>query len=491
MSANQVKIDSTDNLALFKNDETKKNVIKLTPGNDEQAIALWNSCLNLIKDNISPRAFETWFSPSVADTLVGDVLTIKVPSQFYREWIETNYSELVRASLNAFLGEQSQLIYKVVVENSSNRNETSSITIPAVKTATKPIVKPEIQKIPHGLHQRYIFENFVCGESNQLAYSAAKAVAQNPGGTKFNPLFIYGETGLGKTHLAQAIGNHIIRTNERLRVLYTNSERFTMDFISAIQTNSVSDFINLYRSIDVLIVDDIQFLAGKEKTQDNFFHTFNALHQSGKQIILTSDRSPKELKDLDDRLISRFQWGLTVDVQKPDLETRMAILQKKSADEGISLAPSIIEHIATNITSSIRELEGALINLLAKVTLDNRPLSLSLAQEVIQGTNSRTVKDVTVDLIKEKVSDYYDIEIETIVSNSRKHQIALARQMCMYLAKKFTNLSLKNIGAEFGNRDHSTVLHSCNAIENYLATDKKVKAQFVMFEEMLINITKK
>jgi chromosomal replication initiator protein len=336
----------------------------------------------------------------------------------------------------------------------------------------------EEKDFPSFLTPRYTLDNFITGESNQFAASAAIAVSQNPGGTRFNPLFVYGDTGLGKTHLAQGIGNYIVQNNSRTRVVYTNSERFTMEFVNAIQNNKTNEFVNFYRNVDTLIVDDIQFFAGKEKTQDNFFHTFNALHQAGKQLVLTSDVSPKELKDVDERLISRFQWGLTVDIQAPDLEMRMAILQRKSEDEGIELPADIIEYIARNVTNSIRELEGTLIGLIAKNTLDRRELNLDLAKEVVLGNSGKEMKPLTIEDIKKFVSDYYKMPVELLESKTRKHEVALARQMAMYLAKQLTQNSLKSIGSSFGGRDHSTVLHSCQTIENYLETDKIVKNAF-------------
>ena len=276
----------------------------------------------------------------------------------------------------------------------------------------------------------------------------------------------------------QAIGNQILENDRRIRLLYTTSELFTMEYVNSIQNNKLSDFINFYRSIDALIVDDIQFFGGKEKTQDNFFHTFNALHQEGKQLVLTSDKPPRDLKDVDERLMSRFQWGLIVDIQPPDFEMRMAILQKKSEDEGIELPIEVTEYIARSITKSIRELEGALISLIAKVTLDRKSLTLDLAKEVINGIRCTEPKPVTIQDIKEEVVNYYKLTLEQIESKSRKHEITLARQMAMYISKKMTPNSLKTIGSYFGNRDHSTVLHSCQAIENYLVTDNTVKSAY-------------
>ena len=414
-------------------------------------------------------------------------LTILVPSQFFFEWIEEHYYDLLQQTMLKVLGEGSSLQYQIVVDESEDSLENRTIKLPGLSkppssggldgdASATDMVSDEI--FSSNLNPRYSFENFITGESNQLARSAALAISQNPGGTRFNPLVLYGETGLGKTHLAQALGNQIIRTNDKSKVLYTNSEKFTMEFVNAIQNNKTNEFTNFYRQIDTLIVDDIQFFSGKEKTQDNFFHTFNALHQAGKQIILTSDRPPKELSGVDDRLISRFQWGLTADIQQPDLEMRMAILQRKSLDEGFELSTDVIEYIARHARSNIRELEGILISLIAKVTFDGRELDLDLAKEVVHGQIKIEDKPLTIDDIKDYVSKFYDIPVEMLESKSRKHEIALARQMAMYLAKNLTDLSLKNIGKNFGGRDHSTVLHSYSAIENYLVTDKEVKSAF-------------
>jgi chromosomal replication initiator protein len=297
---------------------------------------------------------------------------------------------------------------------------------------------------------------------------------------------IYGPTGLGKTHLVQAIGNRVLQRNPNARVLYTNSEKFTMEYINAIQTNKVPEFTNFYRGVDVLIVDDIQFLGGKEKTQDMFFHTFNALHQEGKQLILTSDKQPKDLADLDERLISRFQWGLITDVQPPDLETRIAILQQKSMEEGMDIPGDILEYIGRHVTSSVRELEGCLISLLAKVSLDNRELTLELAKDVVRGVSSSAMaRTLTIDEIKKEVSAYYNIEPTLLSAKTRKHEIVLARQMCMYLAKQLTQTSLKSIGMHFGGRDHTTVLHSCQQILNYIDTDRKVRQDVEFLKKAL------
>lgn len=455
-------------------------------GIDKEAVSYWNKCLEVIRDNVGAQAFKTWFLPLKGLKWNKKCLTIEVPSQFFLEWIEENYNDLLESTVYRILGRDAKLEYQISIIEEDDSLESRKVLVrkgfkPGRGSQTAIQFGKEqstIDTIPASMNPRYTFDNFISGESNQLAKSAAMAVAQNPGGTRFNPLVIYGDTGLGKTHVAQAVGNYLQRTNSRLRVLYTNSEHFTMEFINAIQNNRVNDFINFYRSIDVLIVDDIQFFAGKEKTQDNFFHTFNALHQAGKQLILTSDKPPRELHDVDERLISRFQWGLTVDIQHPDLEMRMAILKRKSEDEGVILTDETVDYLARNVKSSIRELEGILISLIAKVTLDKRRLDLDLAKEVVHGIAKKDPRPVTMDKIKDYVSEYYNQPIDILESKSRKHEIALARQMAMYLAKQMTAMSLKSIGASFGGRDHSTVLHSFQTIQNYLETDKKVKRDY-------------
>jgi chromosomal replication initiator protein len=462
-----------------------KNFIEIESGSiDFKAREYWNKCLEIIKDNVNIQVFRTWFEPLKALKYENNQLIIKVPSQYFCEWIEVNFYPLLQKTIFEVLGENAKLQYRIVVDKSEEPDDVKILNLPAFRHAppvTQPVYFAEPfsrQEFHNNLNSRYTLDNFICGESNQLACSAGMAISQNPGRTRFNPLVIYGDTGLGKTHLAQGIGNQIIQKNHKIRVLYTTSERFTMEFVNAIQNNKTNDFINFYRSVDVLIVDDIQFFGGKEKTQDNFFHTFNALHQAGKQLVLTSDKAPKNLQDVDDRLISRFQWGLTADIQAPDYEMRMAILQKKSIDEGLELPGDIIDYIARNVSTSVRELEGILISIIAKVTLDRRELTLDLAREVVHGIAITEPKSITIEDIISSVSTYYKLIPDKLISKSRKHEIALARQMAIYISKKLTQNSLKTIGTFFGGRDHSTVLHSCQTIENYISTDPKVKNTF-------------
>jgi chromosomal replication initiator protein len=338
------------------------------------------------------------------------------------------------------------------------------------------------------LNPRYTFDNFVKGDSNQLARAAASAVSNNPGGTSFNPLVLYGGTGLGKTHLIQAIGNHVLANGKAKRVIYVSSEKFTIEFVDAIQSDRINDFHNFYRSMDVLIVDDIQFFSGKEKTQDSFFHTFNELHQIGKQIVLSSDRPPKELKGLDDRLISRFQWGLTADIQPPDLETRIAILRKKSEDDGIDLPQDVVEFIAANVTSNIRELEGCLISLLARASLEGREVTLDLARDVLRVVVGDVRSPLNIESIQRCVCEYFNIPEDLMRAKTRKQEIVNARQIAMYLAKELTNSSLKTIGLHFGGRDHSTVIHAYQSVEDQMRIDSKYQSHITSIRRRLQNL---
>jgi chromosomal replication initiator protein len=335
------------------------------------------------------------------------------------------------------------------------------------------------------LNERYTFNNFVEGSNNQFARAASLAVAKSPGKTTFNPLVIYGGVGLGKTHLIQAVGNSMKMDKLAKRVLYVSSEKFTVEFIDAIQHNRLKEFSGGYRNVDVLLMDDIQFFTGKERTQEEFFHTFNTLYQSGKQIVLTSDRPPKELKGIEERLISRFQWGLVVDIQPPDLETRIAILQKKAEENLLTLPQEIIELFATNITSNIRELEGSLIRLLAKSSLQGKDVTLELAKGVLKDLSLGVKRSLTIEEIQRLVCDHYKIPEDLIRAKNRKKEIALARQISMYLAKKMTTHSLKTIGLHFGGRDHSTVIHALKTVEELRKKDKKTKEELAALERKI------
>ncbi|HLF19970.1 MAG TPA: chromosomal replication initiator protein DnaA [Bacteroidota bacterium] len=446
---------------------------------------VWNECLSRIQNDVSTLSFKTWFQPIVAVRIHGAELTVEVPSQFFYDWIEEHYNALIKGIITSVLGSEAKLFYSIAREEradlSATRNDATASenqTRKAVRAPFSPHVPFRTDNLPtiqSNLNPRYTFENFIKGDSNQLARAAAMAVANNPGGTSFNPLVIYGGTGLGKTHLMHALGNHALVTAKTKRAVYVSSEKFTVDFVEAIQSDKVNEFSLYYRSMDLLIVDDIQFFSGKEKTQDNFFHTFNALYQLGKQIILSSDVPPKELKGLDERLISRFQCGLTADIQAPDLETRIAILQKKSEENSLDLPQDVVEFIAANVTSNIRELEGCLISLLARASLESREIGVDLAKDVLRVIVNEVKSPVTIEQIQKVVCEYFDIPQDLLRAKTRKQEVVTARQAAMYLAKELTNSSLKTIGLHFGGRDHSTVIHAYQAVEDQMRTSSPYK----------------
>jgi chromosomal replication initiator protein len=369
------------------------------------------------------------------------------------------------------LGKEAKLTYIIAEEKSSIEKE-DNVSLNNV-AQSNPIERPKPKhNIESNLNPRYTFDNFIKGEGNQLARAAAGAISDNPGGTSFNPLFLYGGVGLGKTHLIQAIGNQIVKNFPEKKIIYLSSDIFTVEFVESIQSNKVNEFSNFYRSMDVLIIDDIQFLIGKEKTQDLFFHIFNTLHQSRKQIILSSDKPPKDLKGLDERLISRFQWGLTADIQPPELETRIAILNRKAETYGMDVSNEILEYIASNITSNIRELEGCLIKLLANVSLNSKEITFELAKKTVKEiATDRKTTNINIETITKLVCEHMGVAENKIRDKTRKKEIVIARQLAMFLSKELTKSSLKTIGLHFGGRDHSTVIHACNAIEDYKTKD--------------------
>ncbi len=466
--------------------ENQLEIVETAVANHD-AINVWSSCLSSIQSQVPNQSFKTWFEPIKAAKLENGELTVQVPSQFFYEWLEEHYYTLIKKTISAFLGESAKLTYVVVPPDESG-NSLDVHPAAAIRPETVPVPSArgghlfspaESEEIlPPAktfLNPRYTFNNFIKGDSNQLARAAASAVSNNPGGTSFNPLVLYGGTGLGKTHLIQAIGNYAFEAGKARRVCYVSSEKFTIEFVDAIQSDKTREFSSYYRSMDLLIVDDIQFFSGKEKTQDSFFHTFNTLHQMGKQIVLSSDKPPKDLKGLDERLISRFQWGLTADIQPPDLETRTAILRKKCEDDSIEIPPEVLDFIATNVTSNIRELEGCYISLLAKASLENRDINLELARDVLRLVVSDVRSPVTVEEIQRLVAEFFDMPPDLLRAKTRKQEIVNARQIAMYLAKEMTNCSLKTIGLHFGGRDHSTVIHAYQSVEDQIKLDSKYR----------------
>jgi chromosomal replication initiator protein len=444
---------------------------------------VWDRCLSLIRDQVSTLSFKTWFQPMAPLKIVGTELTIQVPSQFFYDWVEEHYNTLIRNTIVTVLGPNAKLYYSIASEERQEELFPVDASVPPSPAPVQyapfsPHILMRAEHLPQAqsnLNPRYTFENFIKGDSNQLARAAAMAVANNPGGTSFNPLVIYGGTGLGKTHLMHALANYAVAAGKAKRVVYASSEKFTVDFVEAIQTDKVTEFSNFYRSMDLLVVDDIQFFAGKEKTQDNFFHTFNTLYQLGKQIVLSSDVPPKELKGLDERLISRFQCGLTADIQPPDLETRIAILQKKSEENSLELPQEVLEFIAANVTKNIRELEGCLISLLARASLENREINIDLARDVLRVVVNEVRTPITIEQIQRTVCEFFDIPEDLLRAKTRKQEVVIARQVAMYLAKDLTNASLKTIGLHFGGRDHSTVIHGYQAVEDRTKTDTQFR----------------
>ena len=418
---------------------------------------IWTNCLNIIKDNVSPQSFRTWFSPIKAIKLKNKILTILVPSQFFYEWLEQHYIDLIKKAIKKELGVDGKLEYSIVMDNSYNskpyttkipssskgdiNNQPVHMPININETSIRnPFIIPGLKKIQVDpqLNPNFSFESFVEGECNRLARSAGYAVAQNPGGTSFNPLLIYGNGGLGKTHLSNAIGIEVKDLHKEKTVLYVSADKFQTQFVDSIMDNKKNDFIHFYQSIDVLIIDDVQFFAGKEKTQDAFFHIFNHLHQNGKQIILTSDKAPVDMQGVEQRLLSRFKWGLSADLQSPDLETRIAILKKKLYNDGIEMPFEVIEYIAYSITTNVRELEGALISLLAQSSLNKKNITIDLAKEMLDKFVKNTAREISIDYIQKVVCDYFDIPIELMKSKTRKREIVQARQLAMFFSKQLT-----------------------------------------------------
>ena len=461
--------------------------------------AAWEQCLEIIKDNISYQKYKSWFEPIDPVKLEDNTLTIQVPSQFWYEWLEEHYYGMLRSTLAKVLGDDGKLEYSVVLEKSDDDTDNRSVRLPQrpmppennqgqdIKGYSEyspgkienPFVIPGIQKtkIDSNLNSSYVFDRYIEGDCNRLARSAAMAIAENPGSSSFNPFFIYGGTGLGKTHLIQSIGNRVKQEHgNELAVLYISSESFTNEFVQAIRNNRASEFTMFYRQIDVLIVDDIQFFSGKEKTQEEFFHIFNALHQDGKQIILSSDRAPKEIPDIEERLISRFSWGLSADLQVPEYETRYAILERKASDNGIELSHDVLEFIAHNFKSNVRDLEGAIIKLLAFASLQHvDEIEPQMAKRVLKDMIQESQTTISIEQIQEYVCDYFGIDTNKVREKTRKQEIVEARQIAMYLSKQFTDSSLKTIGLHFGGRDHSTVIHAISTIEERMQTTPKQK----------------
>jgi chromosomal replication initiator protein len=462
-------------------------------------VDVWDGCLQLIREKIAPQSFDTWFRPIKPVKLEQQVLTIEVPSQFFYEWLEEHYVGLLKEAVHTGIGPQGRLEYSIVIDSQPAQSNGSNVRVPttsrvnqrssqnnshplnhqinANRSVPNPFVIPGIRhfEVDSNLNTSYTFDTFIEGDCNRLARAAGYAVANKPGITAYNPLFVHGGVGLGKTHLLQAIGNSIKEIAPRRAVLYISSERFINQFVEAVRKGTVNDFMNFYQMIDVLLVDDIQFLAGKEKTQENFFHVFNHLRQSGKQIVLASDRPPQDMEGMEERLLSRFKWGLNASMQAPDFDTRKEILKSKMYQNGIDLEEDVVDYIAHNITNNIRELEGALIKLLAQSSLNRRDVDLQLAKSMLQDFVSNVSREITIEAIQRMVAEHFSVELDQLKAKTRKRQIVQARQIAMYFAKEMTRHSLKSIGLHFGGRDHSTVIHALQTVSDLVTTDKYFK----------------
>lgn len=467
-----------------------------THGGDElrsAAIAVWARCADKIRAQVSPQSFTTWFEPLSAKSLSGSRLELIAPSGFIAEWVLQHYEPLLIAVLSEFMGQSAEIGIDHVPDVEGV--ETALAPVAVVQQANPTVAEPQNRfdappqqtrenrpsaaviaapkpPITSNINPTYTFDSFIRGESNKLAFAAAVAVANNPGGTKYNPLVMYGNVGLGKTHLIHAVGNAALEKFPGVRVYYTSSERFTKEFVEAIQSDRINDFNTFYRSIDLLIIDDVQFFAGKERTQDSFFHTFNELRENGKQLILTCDRPPKELRDIDDRLLNRLQWGLTTDIQPPDLEMRIAILRHKAVRDGFDISEEVLEYIASNVTTNIRELEGCLISLEAAISLEGKEGTVELARDVLRKVARRSAPILSVETIQKYAAKFFNIEEALLRDKTRKQEVVQARQVAMYLCKELTASTLNTIGLHFGGRDHSTVIHAQQTVLDDMRNDQ-------------------
>lgn len=457
---------------------------------------LWNKCLNVIKDNVSEITFQTWFSPIVPHSYENNVFTIQVPSQFFYEYLEDKFVDLLRMTLHREIGEATILNYRILVENTTNthvdyRGDAKSLSVEKItpKQANK-IPSPFQKVVPTDfdsqLNPKYTFDNFFEGVSNKLARTAGETIAANPGKTAFNPLFLHGSSGVGKTHLCHAIGTRILDQYPDKKVLYVSAHLFKVQYTDATRFNTVNDFINFYQGVDVLIIDDIQELVGLEKTQNTFFHIFNHLHQNNKQLILTSDKAPSELQGVEERLLTRFRWGLTTKLDNPDFELRTRILNNKILQDGLAIPEDVVEFIADNVTENVRDLEGVIVSLMAYSVIYNKEVDMALAKRVIgQAIRKIEKKKVTVESISEVVCKHFNIKTELLQTASRKREIVQARQVAMYLSKLYTELSLAQIGSVIGKKNHATVLHACKTVKDQLEVDKGFRDDLDEIEKIL------
>lgn len=457
---------------------------------------LWNNCLSVIRDNIPELAYNTWFAPIIPLKYSNKVLTVQVPSQFFYEYLEDKYLDLIQQTLYREIGEGTILNYRILVETENNtavelRGDSNPV-IAEKKQVNKisakvpsPFDRVETMEFDSQINSKYTFHNFFEGESNRLARTAADAVAMNPAKTAFNPLFVHGHSGVGKTHLCHAIGSKIQELHPDKKVLYISAHLFKVQFTDARRFNTINDFINFYQNIDVLIIDDIQELSGLEKTQNTFFHIFNHLHQNNKQLIMTSDCAPMDMQGMEERLLTRFRWGLTTSLERPDKELRKKILQHKILSDGLTIPENVVDFIAENVTENVRDLEGIVVSLMAHSIINNREIDMTLARRVMEQNIKFEKKRITVQKIQDTVSNFFNVKKELIQSASRKREIVQARQVTMYFIKKHTELSLSQIGIQVGNRNHATVLHACNTVRDLIEVDKGFRSDITEIDRIL------
>ena len=469
----------------------------------ERHISVWNNCLNFIQQNIDPKQFHTWFRPIKSVSLVEATLTLEVPSEFFREYLEDAYLDIIKASLKKELGVAAKLVYMVApvqkqppleypgAHGNVPVNKTISVATACTPTNPGALVFPGIQRLQVNpqLNPVYCFENLIVGECNKMGFTAGETISAAPGKTAFNPLFLFGGPGLGKTHLAQAIGIAIKKKYPELVVLYVPANRFKTQYMDAVNVkNKLTDFLAFYQKMDVLIMDDIQDLMGPS-TQNAFFNIFNHLHQSGKQLIFTSDRAPADLENFEARLLSRLKWGLSVELQKPDYQTRLNMLKARAFREGVRLSDNVLEFLATRIKSNFRELEGALISLIANATLAHKEVTVELAESITENIVGEEQNDVTIDGVQKVVCEYFNITRDELLSKTRKRNIVQARQIAMYMSRNLiSNCSLSTIGAEIGGKDHATVLHACTTVSDLMSTDKAFKQYVTDIEKLLVPV---
>ncbi|MDR1555951.1 MAG: chromosomal replication initiator protein DnaA [Tannerellaceae bacterium] len=458
---------------------------------------LWNQCLDVIKDIVPEAAFKTWFKPIIPLSYENSKFTIQVPSQFFYEYLEEKYVNVLKVTIDRIMGGGTVLNYRVMVDKTTGGTvdypaESGSVTVKKIvpKDANKapgPFVQPVAQDLDSQLNPKYNFDNYFEGKSNRFVRVAGESVTQNPGRTTFNPLFIYGPSGVGKTHLCHAIGTRIRELYPEKKVLYVSSHLFRVQFTDAIRKNAINDFLYFYQNLDVLILDDIQEMIGMDKTQMTFFHIFNHLHHLNKQLILTCDKPPVDMQGMEERLITRLKWGLIAELSRPDPELRKKILKSKVSHDGISISDEVIDFIADNVTENIRDLEGVLVSLMANSVINNREIDMALAKRVISQAIRLEKKQISIQMILEVVCTCLNLELSAVQTHSRKREIVQARQLTMYLSKKYTNCSLSHIGKVVGKRDHSTVLHACRTIKDQLEIDRALHAIVEEIETKLKN----